>query len=183
MYYIYGPAALIFIYVCIYMGRRHQGCLRVRLRPWMFHMLVLTWDAAVLNGSSQMVHFKLLIFFTDLTSRWFHTHTPLRVVHSIFSSSWHVWFGPESRKPVVTWDLVRSVWKGSTLRLPDLIPQGMTNMSVNPLCCLMPRLAYLYIYLFNIEPLSEEPLVRCLFINIFCYLMPRLVYLFIYLFI
>ena len=33
MYYIYGPAALIFIYVCIYMGRRHQGCLRVRLRP------------------------------------------------------------------------------------------------------------------------------------------------------
>ena len=60
MYYIYGPAALIFIYVCIYMGRRHQGCLRVRLRPWMFHMFVLTWDAAVLNGSSQMVHFKLL---------------------------------------------------------------------------------------------------------------------------
>ena len=31
----------------------------------------------------------------------------------------------------------------------------------------MPRLAYLYIYLFNIEPLSEEPLVRCLFFNIF----------------
>ena len=46
----------------------------------------------------------------------------------------------------------------------------------------MPRLAYLYIYLFNTEPLSEEPLVRCLFINIFCNLGPRLAYLFIYLF-
>ena len=76
MYYIYGPAALIFIYVCIYMGRRHQGCLRVRLRPWMFHMFVLTWDAAVLNGSSQIVHFKLLIFLQIwLRGDFTHTHT------------------------------------------------------------------------------------------------------------
>ena len=113
-----------------------------------------------------MVHpiwFTLNCWFvlSDLTSRWFHTHTPLRVVHSIFSSYWHVRFGPESRKPVFTWDLVRSVWKGSTFGSP------ISCLSACQTCPWTPR---------------AEPLVRCLFIDIFCYLRPRLAYLFIYLF-
>ena len=110
------------------------------------------------NSFTPICSLKIVDFFFsrfDFRGDQTHTHNAPSGPLDLFELlTCQVWPGVEEAHFYLGFSKVGL--NSSTLRLTDLIPQCMTNMSVNPL-------------------------VRCLFINLFCYLMPRLAYLFIYL--